>query len=315
MWPNISYFQTRESKLRFQEVSIFTSLDTVKKANERIALSGNTWWARVLHNRRVYFVRDFLSHYLDHFKGYYLFISGDTNPRLSGQFTGELYLFELPLLLAGLYLVVTKRSKTSALLLGWMLIAPIPAGMARETPHMLRTASVLPTFQILSGIGVVGWWQWLQTHKKSIRISIYSIYTFLVIGFLIYYFHNYWVHYPLDWSGQWQYGYKQMVEKVKKYEANYDHIYVTEAFGRPYIYFLYYNKVDPLEYVRTRKANRDWYGFWNVYGFGKYQFSQDTTNAMGKILRVTGAGQIDKDKLLDTVTDPNGKVVFEIGIN
>ena len=85
IWPSVGYLETRESRLRFQEVSIFTSLDVVKKSNDRIARSGNTWWAKLLFNRRIYFAEEFLIHYLDNFRGDFLFVVGDRNPRLATQ--------------------------------------------------------------------------------------------------------------------------------------------------------------------------------------------------------------------------------------
>lgn len=311
--PSVPYLMTRESRLRFQEVSIFTSLNTVKKANERIERSGNAWWAKIIHNRRVYFARDFLSHYVDHFKGGFLFISGDRNPRLSIQEVGELYLFEAPLLLIGLYQILKRKNKVTALLVGWMLLAPIPAATARETPHMLRAATLLPTFQIFTAFGLYTLWQYLAVRKNWIRISSLIVFICAACISVFYYQYMYWVNYPRDWAGEWQYGYKQMVEKVKNIENNYDRISVTSSYGRPYVYFLFYNQISPLEYDRVRNADRDWYGLWNVYGFGKYDFVGLPAKEGESVLRVTRSGEISKDKIIDTVKAPNGEVVFEIG--
>lgn len=311
--PSISYLQSRESRLRFQEVTIFTSLNTVKKANERIARMGNTWWARIIHNRRVYFAREFMNHYLDHFKGEFLFIKGDRNPRLSTQDIGELYLFELPLLVVGVISVIRRRDKVTALLFGWLFIAPIPAGMARETPHMLRVASMLPTFQIFSAVGAINIWNWLKNQTVAVQLPVMGLFTFGVVGGLLLYFHNYWVHYPRDWSGEWQYGYKQMVGKVRELESDYDRVSVTQNLGRPYTYFLFYNQVDPLEYVRIRNAERDWYGLWNVYGFGKYDFTESPRGEEERVLGVKSSGSFPPERKIDEVRRLDGSVVFEIG--
>jgi hypothetical protein len=312
--PSVSYLQTRESRLRFQEVSIFTSLNIVKMANERIERNGNTWWAKIIHNRRVYFAKEFLAHYADNFKGEFLFIKGDGNPRLSIQDSGELFLFELPLLVIGLYCLLIRKDRFTAVLFGWLLLAPIPAGMARETPHMLRIASILPTFQIIEGIGFLALWHWLQTKPVLVKNAGIFLGILVATACVAYYQHNYWVHYPRDWSGEWQYGYKQMVAAVEQLESNYDHILVTDNLGRPYIYFLLYNKVNPQEYVRTCNAQRDWYGLWNVYGFGKYDFASQIPPVQGRTLKVGTAGAFSSSgKKLAEITDPSGKVVFEIG--
>ncbi len=318
--PSITYLQTRESRLRFQEVSIFTSLNIIKKSNERIARSGNTWWAKIIHNRRIYFAKEFLSHYVDNFKGDFLFIHGDGNPRLSIGDVGELYLFEAPLLLVGLFTLLKKRTQATALLFGWMLIAPIPAATARETPHMLRIASILPTYYIVIAIGLNAIWSRLQTRKfgvlpaKVTKYTIGGLFVFLVLASFIYYQHNYWVHYPREWSGEWQYGYKQLVMKVAALESQYDKILITDGLGRPYIYFLLYNHINPLEYVRIRNADRDWYGLWSVYGFGRYDFKNLTDSKNERVLKVGLKGTFDSSgKKIDEVRDLQNRIVFEIG--
>ncbi|MEK7166527.1 MAG: glycosyltransferase family 39 protein, partial [Patescibacteria group bacterium] len=310
--PSLSYLRSRESRLRFQEVTIFTSLNTITKANARIMRDGDTWWSRIIHNRRVYYAKDFLSHYADHFKGEFLFISGDRNPRLSILDVGELYWFEIPLIIIGVILLLFQRSKTTALLIAWGLFAPIPAATARETPHMLRTASILPIPQIICGIAAVWLWNFVKTKSTVTKRSIYILVTLIVLVNLLYYFHNYWVHYPRDWSSEWQYGYSEMVTKVREHEDNYDRISVTQANGRPYIYFLLFNHVNPIVYMNIRKADRDWYGLWNVYGFGKYDFTEKPPVGGERVLRVK-TGSNSTNKKIDEVKDPSGKTVFEIG--
>ena len=312
--PSITYLQSRESRLRFQEVSIFTSLDVIKKSNERIERAGNTFWAKVIHNRRVYFAREFLIHYFDHFKGDYLFVSGDRNPRLSIQDVGELFIYEAPFLVFGLLYFLYRRDRVSVLLLGWLLLAPIPAATARETPHMLRTASMLPVPQILVACGIGVFVDWVRRQQKKIKIAGLGLLMGAAIVSFVYYQHNYWVHYPSSYSGEWQYGYKQMVANVNKLENNFPTVWVTSSLGRPYIYFLWYNKVNPLEYLGMRRAERDWYGLWNVYGFGRYEFTDELKTSEKQVLKVTRGGGLEEEaRKFTEVKALDGSTVFEIG--
>lgn len=314
IWPNFSYFQTRESRLRFEEVSIFNNLDTIIKSNDRIARDGNSLWAKIIHNRRVYYAKDFLIHYFHHFQGDFLFITGDRNPRLSVQSVGELYLFELPFLIIGIYLLIKQRTKTTAVLFGWLLIAPVPAAMAKETPHMLRIASIIPVYQIIAGIGFTGACSWFLKQQTLIKKLFKFSLLIIIIVNVFYYLHNYWIHYPVKWSGEWQYGYKQMVEKVMSLETHYDRISVSPVLGRPYIYFLLYGKIDPTEYLKIRRAQRDWYGFWNVDGFGKYDFTQMPPQPGEKVLKVGPLGTFANSGTgFEQIRDPGGKIIFEIG--
>ncbi|HCS79006.1 TPA: hypothetical protein DIV55_04670 [Patescibacteria group bacterium] len=312
--PSITYLQSRESRLRFQEVSIFTSLNIIKKSNERIARAGNTLWAKIIHNRRVYFTREFLIHYVDHFRGDYLFVSGDRNPRLSIQDVGELYIYEAPFLVLGLLYFLYRRDKVSALLFGWLLLAPIPAATARETPHMLRTASMLPVPQIFVAMGITIFINWLSKKRRKVKLTGIGLLLGIAAFSFIYYMHNYWIHYPATYGGEWQYGYKQMVEEVGKLEKNFEAVQVTLNLGRPYIYFLWYNRIDPLTYVESRQAERDWYGLWNVYGFGKYEFGDELPTARQQTLKVTSAGKLGEGaQKLSEIKGLDTSTVFEIG--
>lgn len=308
--PSVSFLQSRESRLRFDEVSIFTNLEVIKKSNERIERENNAWWAKLIHNRRIYYAREFISHYADNFKGEFLFISGDRNPRLSTQDVGELHFFEIPLIALGLFVLLKQHKRSVLLIASWILLAPIPSAVARETPHMLRIASILPTFQIISALGLVFIWNKVKMLPAINRSFVILLFIIILGANFYYYQHNYWVHYPRDWSGEWQYGYKQLVEKVAELENQYDRVVITQSLGRPYIYFLLYNQVSPLDYLDQRHADRDWFGFWNVYGFGKYDFTANSTLVGEKVLKVDTAPMT---KILETIKNPKGEIVFYIG--
>jgi 4-amino-4-deoxy-L-arabinose transferase-like glycosyltransferase len=75
--PILPHLLSKESRLRFTEVNIFSDSSIVKESNARIAADGNTWWAKIIHNRRIGYTRAFPQHYLDHFEPSFLFIKGD----------------------------------------------------------------------------------------------------------------------------------------------------------------------------------------------------------------------------------------------
>lgn len=310
--PMIPFLLSREGRLRFEEVTIFRNLDPVVLANERIQRQGGNLFARLLHNRRIQFASEFFKHYADHFRADFLFFSGDINPRLGTRDHGLLYPIELFLIPAGIYFLFKKKYTNAALLLIlWWLIGIIPAATARETPHALRTLNVVPVPHILAATGLVGIYQALQRNKRfAVLVSL------AYIIFLSEFLHTYFIHYPVHWHQSWQYGYKQMVEKVKLLENNYQKIFITQKYGRPYINFLFYKKYPPQEYWNTRDASRDWHGLWTVKGFDKYTFGtipQERSNPDEKWLIVTEPEAVPEqaDKI-DHVNAPNGEVVFEI---
>ena len=315
IYPSISYLKDRESRLRFQEVSIFNNLEPVKIANARIALDNDSRFAKLIHNRRILFAADFLKHYFDNFSGRFLFTHRDRNPRLSVQDMGELYVWDLIFLLIGIFMLVKNREKSLPVLLLWMAIVPIPAATARETPHALRILSILPTSQIITAYGVHQLWIIVKRRFSTTTYRfLLSVICFLLSFNIFYYLHNYYIHYPIVWEGEWQYGYKQMVSYVLTNIDKYDHVFVTESLGRPYIYFAFYKPYHLADFLNERQANRDWFGFWDVSALGKIEFGFDELGKTpGRVLLVTTPGNIPNEyHLIATIYNLKGDEVFVI---
>lgn len=308
--PSFTYLKSRESRIRYQEVSIFNNLKILQKSNERIAIHSSNLYSRLIHNRRFSYLQDFLKHYFDHFRFDYLFISGDVNPRLSSQSVGELYLVDLPFVIIGAIISIKIFGKKTLPLFFLLLVGIIPASIAKETPHALRTASVLPAYQIFTAVGL-----WFSVKRiKKIRFIFIAGTSLIFIFNIFYYLHFYYIHYPRDWNGQWQYGYKEAVKTASEVENSFDYILVTESLGRPYIYFLFYNKIDPVYYIKSREANRDWFGFWYIHGFGKYRFGlNQLPNLNGKILLIgTESETKNYNNILKTIYSPDNKIIFKL---
>ena len=111
-WPLFRFVtQTIEGKLRFNEVTIFKDLDPINQSVVYRQRDNFSWWSGVIHNRRLFYLHEYLSGYLDAFSPTFLFTSGDVNPRLSIQEQGELYYFDIILVFAGLYFIFAKKQK------------------------------------------------------------------------------------------------------------------------------------------------------------------------------------------------------------
>jgi len=311
-WPLFVFAtQTIEGRLRFDEVTIFKDLEPINDSIRYRKLDNFSWWANIIHNRRFFFAHQYLIHYFDAFNPSFLFIKGDVNPRLSIQEIGELYYYDLISVLAGIYFLLAKNYKYRFLILGWLLISPLGPATARETPHALRMIHILPTFQIIAAVGIYHLYD-IFKFKKIFIVS--SILIFAIS--LFYYLHMYYVHWPINYSGEWQYGYKQAVEEIKPFYNQADHIIVTKALGRPYIYFLLYMKFDPQKYWQNAQITKDRFFFINVDGFDKFKFVDDPkeVTAFGKIIYVVSPGQLPPGtKKLLSISNLGQTPVFDIG--
>ncbi|MEK7169073.1 MAG: glycosyltransferase family 39 protein [Patescibacteria group bacterium] len=280
--PIIGFLLSPQAGLRFKEVNIFTDAEVVKNANQLIENDGNAVWSKVLHNRRVLYSIEYIKHYFDNLSPMFLFIRGDGNPKFSTQEVGQMYIFDIIFFAAGLFLLFRKKEGYYWLIPLWLLIGIIPAATARETPHALRIETTLPTFQILAAYGFVQLVDLLK--KRKIIVSIVLL--FLLSLNFVYFANNYFKHYKLDYSGEWQYGYKESIAYVKDVEKDYDFIQITDALGRPYIYYLFYGNITPQEFRKNSKIERDPFGFVTVEKVGKYIFPRSFNYAVNKDKKV-----------------------------
>lgn len=274
--PAIPFLVSPQAGLRYKEVNIFSDVSLVEKANTNIQRSDSVI-GDVVNNRRVFYAREYLKHYFDNLSPSFLFIKGDGNPKFSTQNIGQLYLWDLPFLIAGVFLLFKKREGRWYLVPLWLLISIVPAATARETPHALRIETLIPTFQILVAYGFVQSLIYIGNRSKNVYLyrAVVAALLFVLCLNVFYFLHGYFNHYARIYSGEWQYGYKDVVSFVRNEKDKYDTIYITDKLGRPYIYFLFYEKRDPQDFQLSASIEREVLGFVNVRGFDKYQFLRD----------------------------------------
>lgn len=305
--PTVRFLLSPQANLRFREVNIFSNLDVIERSNQEIQNTNNQAYSKVLYNRRLEYAVEYLRHYFDHLNPHYLFIQGDVNPKFSTQDVGQLYLFDLPFFLIGLLALFKKREGYWWLIPLWILIGIIPAATARETPHALRTEITIPMMQLIVSYGIVSF---IQLIPKKKQVLVGGILGILLAINVFYFVYNYFTYYSDEYASEWQYGYKQTIDYVKKNQNNYSSIYVSPTLGRPYIYYLFYTASDPNLLRNNSKITRDVYGFVHVERFGKYYFpdSIEPTKTAGNALYVDLKGsQPPNAKILKTVDLKNGR--------
>lgn len=309
--PTAKFLLSPQAGTRFAEVNIFSDPSIVKTSNQEIANDGNAVWSKIIHNRRFLYGLDYLQHFFDNLNPGFLFITGDHNPKFSTQNVGQMYIWDIPFFVLGILILLKKKEKHWWLIPLWLLIGIIPAATAKETPHALRIESSLPIFQILVAYGFVQLVDGIKKYKKV----IVGFLLFLLFLNFIYFYHDYFTNYISQYSGEWQYGYKQSIDYVKSVEKNYDFVQVTNYFGRPYIYYLFYTKTDPKYFRETANITRDVFGFVSVNGFGKYLFPQNynyNLSVSKKVLYLNTADSVPKGaKILHRFYLLNGKEMLD----
>ena len=206
--------------------------------------------------------------YLSHFDPYFLFIEGDNNLRHQQPNFGQLYLPELIPTIAGLIYVLRSKLRYRWLPVVLIFLAPIPAAITKESPHALRSLSIVPFIHIISAMGLL---YLTQLFKRVILINLFVLAILLI--FFVNYFINFINIYSIQASDYWQVGYKKIFKDPKLQLENSDKIYISEEAGQPYIFALFYLKYDPEKFrMEVVRNNVDKWGFSTVKKFGKFEF-------------------------------------------
>lgn len=202
----------------------------------------------IFHNRRLADVSVVLKGYLMHYDPNFFF-SEIVQGKFHAPGIGLMYLWELPVLLYGVHVAANKKGKSKYLLFLWFFIAPIAASPTRSLPHPVRTLVFLPTLQIFVSIGLLEIYKKLDSKKALYRKSLLAIGASIIICFSLYYLHQYYIHMPIEYASEWQYGHEQVVHTVQAMQNKFDKVIVSTSLDQPYIFFLYYLKFDPENYL------------------------------------------------------------------
>jgi len=209
------------------------------------------WLGQILDNRRITYALAFVDGYLSHFNFNWLFISGD-EARHHAPGMGLLLLAELPFLLWGFYSLIFSRfsRQLKLTIFAWLLLAPIPAAFSSGAPHAVRTLRMMPMIQVITGLGVIGFWGFLKDKANWLRYGLISIVSLLFIFNFGYFLNQYFTQLNYFTSQDWQFGYQQAVAEVEKISGDYQKIIVSNQphMDQSYMFFLFYLKYDPRAY-------------------------------------------------------------------
>lgn len=262
-----------------KEVSIFEDkslqITYVKALN-----NDNNPISKIFLNRRIPYLFESLHRYFSHYSPGFLFFGDDPNPRHHPPYHGNLYLYEIIFLPVGFwFLLKQKNNQTKFFIISLFIISPIPSAFSQESPHSLRTMQMLLPLVFTSSLGAS------HIFKKA---GTKLIFIPIMICFFINYIYSYYRLYPIRDSAAWAYGYQQMIKDVSKLENDYDRIIVTGFYWKPYIFYLFFDKVDPAVY----QAN------WDVQSIGKYRFGTTFWDSGGKNLDDSSIDNLKSGKTL-----------------
>ena len=273
MLPLVPFSITGEVANRYKLVSIVDDAGLVPRIDEARNMSTLPSPVKeIVHNRYTYLGLTFISNYLAHFTPSFLFIDGAPHKQHHVPGTGQMYLIQAPFIFLGLYYLFRDKKEYKWLLLAWVLLAFIPVAITRDSiPHALRTLIAAPPYAVLTAIGVVFLLEKLKS--KSLKWFIAIGASVILILEITNYQYNFYTSYPLMYSRDWQYGYKQVVDYIGAHYDQYDEIVFTRAYGEPHMFTLFFLGWDPGKFQSDPNLNRfetfDWV---RVLNFDKFYF-------------------------------------------
>ena len=318
--PLVIQFISGTGSTRFSGLSFLSDTGPIARINE---LRGehenlNRLDTKFIHNKLTSYGPEFLGHYLDHFKPDFLFINGDPIIRNKVPETGQFYLTLSLFLAVGLLGLINAKYEHKKLILAWILIAPAASSMTYQTPHALRALTLVIPLTLVIGYGA-GLALGLLGKLGSLgKLGVLGLSLILTFEF-VHYLESYYIHYPKRYPQAFEYGFKEMVQKLSKYEGEYNNVVITDRYDQSYILVLFYKKYDPQKYQpQAVLSPRDKFNFGTVRSFDKYQFRSIDPKEIergSKILFIGTEEEIPKDaKILDKVEFPNGKPAFIFAI-
>ncbi len=234
---------------RLGVVSIFSYPRSQSEINVIKSESNQTDY-NIFHNHYLFFSRNFLLRYFNHFSPKFLAFEGDwQSPRHSAPYVGVLLYPSLLFLIIGIFFALSrpKIDKINWFFLFWLLLAPVPAALTRDTIQAVRSMSFSIPLMYFSAVGI-----YCFTQKfKNIFVYLLIIGAYLIS--FIYYGDLYLNHMVKKSPNDFLYGYKETMEFVNEYQNQFDNIYITDFYGQPYIFYLFYSKYNPSIYQSQAK--------------------------------------------------------------
>jgi len=272
--PLVPFVLSGEASARYKLVSITDDAGLIPRIEERRNLSKlPPVITKLIHNRVTYVSFYFTQNYLAHFTPDFLFINGAGHRQHHVQGIGELYAIQAPFWLAGWFYLFRKNHAYTYLILAWVLITFIPVSVTNDSiPNALRTLIAAPAYQILTAWGMYNVWLLLRD-KKVVHASVWLVTGLILLFSFFGYLKSYYQNYPVLYSQDWQYGYKQVISYIKDHYNDYDLIVFSRHYGEPHMFTLFFLNWDPANYQSSPNLDRFEANRWIwVLKFDKFYF-------------------------------------------
>ena len=271
--PIIVILSQKDLAVRISELSVFNHPETTLVLQEQISndtVSGLPYIAtRLFHNKATGYFFTISENFFKHLSFDYLFLDYGFPDRYRIPGSGLLYIFQLPLILLGVFFLLKWDKKIAFFLTGWLLISFVGSSLTfDDIPNLQRTLFAVIPLVIFSGLGFVAIYDLVKNPRvrNIVLFIVWGIIIYSILYYLVQYYAQGRVYRP--WYRQD--GYKELVLKVNDLLPKYDHAVITNRETAPTIFFLFYSKYDPKTFQEETKTEIS-----NEVNFSNYIFSKE----------------------------------------
>ena len=190
----------------------------------------------------------------------FLFISGDSNPRHHSGFGGQIFWALLPVLIFSVFEALRRKNREGILfsVLFFEGFIPVCMTMAEIEGIALRSISAAPFVELVAAYGFLRLYEILRERK------IFPHPWFVGLGVLIginaaALVGHYFTVYPTKSQEFFQYGVGEAVEYGRTHQEEYDRIYLTHEAWEGDTLLVFFTKVNPADYQKTRSKGKFFY--------------------------------------------------------
>lgn len=275
--PLFLILSSKNLSLRIRTVSILAGSETQLVLDEQIREDGvektNNFITRIFHNKLIGYSNEVLNNYFKHFSYSFLFTDQGLPDRYRVPLSGLMYLFELPMLIFGVWYLLGVDKKNLFFLIGWIMLAPIGSSLTfDDVPNLQRTLIIFPALSIISALGLFYILSKVYKNKLFGKI-IFGLFPVIIVFGVLSYLHQYYVHVNKYRPWYRNDGYEKLVKNVNNLRSSYKKVVVTNRESAPTIFFLFYSKYNPRTFQEETRntAMQDF----DRINFGKFEFSQE----------------------------------------
>lgn len=232
----------------FSNVSIFDSARASEIVNmQRTQTLASLKLSSVFSNKPVYYLREFVNHYVGPLSINYLFINGESSLDKGIGNYGQYHLFELLPFLLGLVALWKRGGKIFILILGWFIIALVPAGITKTGYYAYRDVNAMIPPIIITSLGIYESIKYLNRKKLQVLSYFYLVFSFFIFAFFVY---NYYFSYPVYARDWWAFSQMKAIDYVTNHKSEYSSTYIQGGLDWNILY-AFYNNISPSEFQKS----------------------------------------------------------------